>query len=130
MKFSTKDFFSKCDQIRSPFPADLVTFTEEILNGKLHFLCSALLHLWFLTHFMKKFNSFHFITRMLTQNFYLHLLVNLFPISLLYPWKQQKTLGFLFSGDIKVEHWLKWVCFIWLISWIWSRSRQSLKKRI
>ena len=35
MKFSIKDFFSKCDQI----PADLVTFTEEILNGKLHFLC-------------------------------------------------------------------------------------------
>ena len=37
MKFSIKDFFSKC------FPqetADLVTFTEEILNGKLHFLCS------------------------------------------------------------------------------------------
>ena len=22
------------------FPADLVAFTEEILNGKLHFLCS------------------------------------------------------------------------------------------
>ena len=31
------DFFSKCDQI----PADLVTFTEEILNGKLHFLFSV-----------------------------------------------------------------------------------------
>ena len=31
MKFSIKYFFSKCDQIRS---------TEEILNGKLHFLCS------------------------------------------------------------------------------------------
>ena len=28
-KFSSKDFFSKCDQI---------TFIEEILNGKLHFL--------------------------------------------------------------------------------------------
>ena len=28
MKFSIKDFFSKCDQI----PADLVTFTGEILN--------------------------------------------------------------------------------------------------
>ena len=27
MKFSIKDFFSKCDQ--------------EILNGKLHFLCSG-----------------------------------------------------------------------------------------
>ena len=38
MKFSIKDFFSKCDQIRS----FLVTFTEEeILNGKLHFLCSV-----------------------------------------------------------------------------------------
>ena len=24
------------------FPADLVTFTEEILNGKLHFLCSEI----------------------------------------------------------------------------------------
>ena len=23
------------------FPTDLVTFTEEILNGKLHFLCSV-----------------------------------------------------------------------------------------
>ena len=23
------------------FPADLVTFTEEILNGKIHFLCSG-----------------------------------------------------------------------------------------
>ena len=32
MKFSIKDFFS----------ADLVTFTEEILHGKLHFLCSDL----------------------------------------------------------------------------------------
>ena len=35
-KFSIKDFFSKCDQIRRFF-ADLVTFTEEILNGKLCF---------------------------------------------------------------------------------------------
>ena len=34
MKFSIKDFFSKCDQIR-------VTFTEEIINGKFHFLCSV-----------------------------------------------------------------------------------------
>ena len=45
MKFSIKDFFSKCDQIRRrPNPqeaADLVTFTEKIRNGKLHFLCSA-----------------------------------------------------------------------------------------
>ena len=33
MKFSIKDFFSKCDQ----FLADLITFTEEILNGNPHF---------------------------------------------------------------------------------------------
>ena len=39
MKFSIKDFFNKYDQIRSF--ADLVTFTAEILNEKLHFLCSA-----------------------------------------------------------------------------------------
>ena len=38
MKFSIKDFFSKFDQI----PSFLVTFTEEILNGKLHFLCSEI----------------------------------------------------------------------------------------
>ena len=37
MKFSIKNFFSKCDQIRRK--CGLVTFTEEILNGKLHFLC-------------------------------------------------------------------------------------------
>ena len=31
---------TKCDKNVTK-PADLVTFTEEILNGKLHFLCSA-----------------------------------------------------------------------------------------
>ena len=36
MTFSIKDFFSKCDQLRN-----LVTFTEEILNGKRHILCSV-----------------------------------------------------------------------------------------
>ena len=46
IKLSIKDFFSKCDQIRiflriSPqIPADFVIFTEKILNGKLHYLCS------------------------------------------------------------------------------------------
>ena len=33
MKFSIKDFFSKCDQIRRN--CGLVTFTEKIFNGKL-----------------------------------------------------------------------------------------------
>ena len=39
MKFSIKEFFSKYEQIRRK-NADLVTFTKEILNGKLYFLCS------------------------------------------------------------------------------------------
>ena len=40
MKFSIKYFFSKCDQ-NLQFSADLFTFTEEILNGKLHFYCTV-----------------------------------------------------------------------------------------
>ena len=36
MRFSIRDFFSKCDQIGS-FSADLVAFIEEVFNGKLHF---------------------------------------------------------------------------------------------
>ena len=41
MKFSIKDFFSLCDHIRRK-SADLASFTEEILNGKLHFLSGVL----------------------------------------------------------------------------------------
>ena len=40
MKFSIKNSFSKCDQVHS-FLRILFTFNEEVLNGKLHFLCSA-----------------------------------------------------------------------------------------
>ena len=40
MKFSIEDFFSKYDPNLQE-TTDLVTFTEEILNGKLHFLCSV-----------------------------------------------------------------------------------------
>ena len=34
MKYSIEDIFSKCGQIRSFL--QIFTFTEEILNGKLH----------------------------------------------------------------------------------------------
>ena len=34
----------RCSQVIKQFAVDLVTFTEEILNGKLHFLCSAWLY--------------------------------------------------------------------------------------
>ena len=40
IKFSMKNFFSKWDQIRKKI-ADLVTFTEDMLKGKLHFFCSG-----------------------------------------------------------------------------------------
>ena len=41
MEFFIKDLFSKCEQIRS-FLSDFVTFTVEILHGKIHFLCSEI----------------------------------------------------------------------------------------
>ena len=46
MKFSIKDFLSKLLGICygfPQFPVDLVTFTEETLNRKLHILCSVTL---------------------------------------------------------------------------------------
>ena len=56
MKFFIKDFFSKCNQIDKT--ADLVTFTKEILNGKLHFLCSENLLTSILPEFFKITMSF------------------------------------------------------------------------
>ena len=44
MKFSIKEFFSKLTNPQET--VDLVKFTEEILNGKLHFLCSELIETW------------------------------------------------------------------------------------
>ena len=42
MKLSMKNFLSKCDQIRRKQKSvDLVPFTEETFNGKLHFLGSV-----------------------------------------------------------------------------------------
>ena len=40
MKFFIKDFFSKCDQTQET--ADLVTFTEEILNSSFFVQCIKL----------------------------------------------------------------------------------------
>ena len=40
MKLSIKDYFSECDEFRCF--AGLIKFIEEILNGKIHFLCSVL----------------------------------------------------------------------------------------
>ena len=39
MKFPIKKFFSECDK-NPQESTGLVTFSEEILHGKLHFLCN------------------------------------------------------------------------------------------
>ena len=44
IKFFIKDIFSKCDQINPRETAGLVTFTEEIFNGKCHFFGPCLLY--------------------------------------------------------------------------------------
>ena len=41
MKFSIKEFVSKYDRPNPQETVNLVTFTAEILNGKLYFLCSV-----------------------------------------------------------------------------------------
>ena len=58
--FSIKDFFSICDQICSflQFPADLVTFTEEIFNGKLSKLSKSLCTLTVTTYEMMSLARF------------------------------------------------------------------------
>ena len=38
-----KNFFAKCDQ-NPQFPGYVITFTEEILNGKLHFHAESWTH--------------------------------------------------------------------------------------
>ena len=47
--------------------SDLVTFTEEILNGKLHFLCSGCCYL----KIAYKFVKLHTITQKIVQNEFL-----------------------------------------------------------
>ena len=42
MKFCIKNFFNKCNQIRSKLRIWSVTFTEKILNGKRHFFVQCL----------------------------------------------------------------------------------------
>ena len=48
--FFIMDFFSKCDQISKQAIADLVLFTEEALNGKLHFLLGTFFHIYLRSH--------------------------------------------------------------------------------
>ena len=50
------------------FPADLITFTEELLNGKIHFLSSAICYLMHCSLF-SAFRSFLYSDRIWTREF-------------------------------------------------------------
>ena len=68
------------------FPADLVTFTEEILNGKLHFLCSKktpLVFQWSWMNFRLTLYCGSFISRQINKTFRLQQVL-LFTLILLY----------------------------------------------
>ena len=68
MKFSIKYFFSKCDQ-NLQFSADLFTFTEEILNGKLHFLLHCECFRWQLFQYLNPVNKNLTIIRNVDREF-------------------------------------------------------------
>ena len=89
------------------FPADLVAFTKDILNGKLHYLCYLQTVFWKCCGWVKQ-------AIMLNQSFlgfkllqYILPLTHFMPlISFDTPWKHQKIRGFMmFSGGIKRDQW-------------------------
>ena len=59
MTFSLKDFFSK---------RGLVTFTEEIRSGKLHFLCSVIINLALLKSNLSKIIGEAFLEGLFVAN--------------------------------------------------------------
>ena len=71
MKFPIKVFFSKCHQIRN-FLTYLVTFTEEILNEKRHFLCSGIQILQKRIYNAVKHLRWNILRKWLTVNPFLH----------------------------------------------------------
>ena len=90
------------------FPADLVTFPEEILNGKLHFLCCAI---WDHLHNLKNVKSIHGVV--------LHL-VKL----------RSSTSSFLHKVTFLLLHLLRYL--LHLLDWIngpKTRKRSQISKR-
>ena len=100
----------------SRFPADFITFTEEIQNGKLHFLCGDVIHLPI---------GLSFTTFLLTHFILL--------VSFYTSWKHQKTFSFLmFSRGIERDQWhemvnremWRYLCSELFVEkiWIWLRT--------
>ena len=77
------------------FPADLVTFTKEILNGKLHFSCSGTCSVYLLLTFQQvSWKSFW------TEKFW-------FPLLTL---NKQMPIGcqYFLENSLHVHFWIKW----------------------
>ena len=90
------------------FPADLVTYPEEILNGKLHFLCCAI---WDHLHNLKNVKSIHGVV--------LHLVKLRSSIS-----------SFLHKVTLLLLHLLRYL--LHLLDWIngpKTRKRSQISKR-
>ena len=75
MKFSIKDFFSKYDQICRKL--DLVTFTEEIFNGKPHFLRSGDNKSWQISRVKMQSVRNVMVTQPMLQMFDGHTMINI-----------------------------------------------------
>ena len=81
--------------------ADLVTFTEEILNGKFHFLCSV--H-YCTFHFIKDFtpNSAEYFQRFRCKQYSI-LLENKFRTVLNFPWDSNTNCWHLSGNSFQTE---------------------------
>ena len=78
-KWSFQLKISSVNVTEPQFPADLVTFTEETLNGKLHFLCSGVTsfswwcfpYIVFTTIFLSRKEGHNFLKLMSFQSFFM-----------------------------------------------------------
>ena len=66
--------------------ADLVTFNEEILNGKLHFLCSAIC-IVYLLFVLKVVDTICFLTKVILFYFAMSIFLQVFLVLSVMTWK-------------------------------------------
>ena len=93
-------------------PAELVTFTEEMINGKLNFLCSVnkcyyWIIIYFLCSFIQNFSMIciSFLTRLHQRNIALSFQVSLIAQqpSIVYVWSRQNILK-IFKNDNVIKN--------------------------
>ena len=109
----------KCHCKYPQFPADLVTFTEEILNGKLHFFCSVLGRndLRLTLFFYRSTNSALFTETQFNGFFMCHgnNSLNLNELTNFSP-----ALHFIWKPFIWFPVQIKWLVSIWIATLSWN----------